>query len=155
MRRTLLCLRPTSPFTMTPAFKEPADQSQEHACPETLRATRAMRMSWFTRSKNFSRSRSTTQSCPSSIHTHAPVAPRRDPVCQGETHSSQRRNAGRNCAASVFDNCLLIKRSNTVGIPNSRTPPPGFGYLYPSDRLRSVVALQNRRHCLRGNPLCR
>lgn len=58
---------PTSPSANTPASRNPRISFRTRLSPTRL-ATRLIRMSWLTRSKNFSRSRSTTHVYPSSIY---------------------------------------------------------------------------------------
>jgi len=85
-----------------------------------------MSTSWFTRSKNFSRSTSTTQRLPSWMYR-----------CASRTASCARRpgrkpwlcseNVGSNIGCSTCNSSCWTKRSSTVGMPNSRTPPSRFG----------------------------
>ena len=54
-----------------PGFQEPTDQLQHPCIARPRRATRAISTSWLTRSKNFSRSTSTTQRFPSRMYACA------------------------------------------------------------------------------------
>ena len=114
-------------------------------------------MSWLTRSKNFSRSTSTTTRQPACTYccasNTAPCAlrPGRKPwLCS--------LNVGSMSGCSTCSSACWINLSTTVGIPSSRIPPPGLGmptrrtgsgrYLPSSNRLR-----MSGHACLRYSPV--
>ena len=89
-------------------------------------ASRPIRTSWWTRSKNFSRSTSTTQRRPSWMY-----------FCASHTASCARRpgrkpwlcdeKVGSNCGCRTCKSACWMNRSSTVGMPSSRMPPSLFG----------------------------
>ncbi len=93
----------------------------------TRRATRAMSMSWFTVSKNFSMSISTTQRYPSSTYCRA-VTTASWALRPGRKPKAASLKWGSKIGVSVCRSACWMKRSSTVGIPRERFPlPPGFG----------------------------
>ena len=121
--------------------------------------------SWFTRSKNFSRSTSTTTPASLPGCTAAPRTRRRARCAQVGSRGCAARRSGRIAAAAPAGWLCWMNRSSTVGIPSSRTPPPLFGISCLSHRLRLVgareqlladrlpVLRQVRRQLVHGHPV--
>ena len=103
--------------------------------------------SWFTRSKNFSRSMSTTQRCPAHVLARPDATPDARCVPDESRSSAPRRSAPRSVVA------LDATPAGSDGPPPSGCPAfvPALrlGYVYPPHRLRFIVARQqsgpNRR----------
>ena len=118
----------------------------------TSRATRAISRSWLTRSKNFSRSMSTTQRLPCAHMLAARLAPPDAHCAPAESRSSPPRTSARRSVAA-----LDAAPAGSADPPPSECPAsaprPRLRYVHPAHRLRQITARQQRcLHCSASAP---
>ncbi len=104
-------------------------------------------MSWFTRSKNWVMSKSTTQLCPARTYPWAArtaswaLRPGRNPWLHGLNFRSK-------TGCSTCKSICCIHRSCTVGIPSRRVPPWGLGISTRRTGLGTYVPLSSLQRML-------
>ena len=116
-----------TPVDHDPGVEVAADRAEGSAGRRPCRATRAIRASWFTRSKNRSRSTSTTQVSARLDRPPGGVDRLVGAPCPAGSRSCGPRRRVRRSGDRTWLNACWRKRSSTVGTPSSRSPPPGLG----------------------------